>query len=569
MAGRAGCECSPGGRTLIGDAGRSPYIDAMNRSVERNGVEAERLRRRGDNVPALWSALSLALSLAMALTLGACGGGGTTEPDGETTFTFSPTAQGQQLAVGQSREFSASVSQGKPLTVTWRLDGAVVGTDPQYVYGAQSVGRDTLRVYAESGTDARDYFWVIDVASAPLTVPPQVPGVALAAGPEPVEVVVTWSRIAVSTYPIVAYEIVMSYDGAITIANWGQAIALAEVPHVPGQAGYSRTFSREDGALQAGANAWFGIRARDDHGQLSASLNSRSTRITTEWWIDGRVVDDDGEPILGVITASALPVRNDNSDGEGRFRLGPYRSIDSVSVATTPPVGFYAFRTGKVGSDVDVSLEIVLPRRHPLAPECSLDAYGGDYLRWWRQMTRTSTSPADTSAARLWKWDHWPVSVFLPDSTLAGGRDMDQLAREMIALWNQALGEVYLVEASSAAGADIHFAWVTDASAGYGETALELPAGGVLGDVRPERVRVEVETGLLTDQFFSEVSLHELGHALGLCSHSLECDGAGHLMVLGASGNLLLDDPIHPDEVRAVRLVRRLPQGADMRGFDP
>lgn len=511
----------------------------------------------------------LVVALALSLVLGGCGGGGTTGPGDETTFSFTPSAQGQQMAVGESRQFTAAVGGGKPLTVTWKIDGAVVGTAAQYVYGAQEVGRDTLRVYAESGTDFRDYFWVIDVASAPLTVPPQVPGVTLAPGPEPVEVVVTWSRIGSSTYPIVAYEIVMSYDGAITIANWGQAIALAEVPHVPGQAGYTRTFSRTDGALQAGANAWFGIRARDDHGQLSVSLNSRSTRITTEWWIDGRVVDDDGEPILGAITASAAPVRNDNSDGEGRFRLGPYRSIDSVTVATTPPVGFYAFRTGKVGSSVDVSLDIVLPRRHPLAPECTMEAYGGDWLRWWRQMTRTTTSPADTSAARLWKWDHWPVSVFLPDSTTAGGRDMDQLAREMVALWNQSLGDAYLVEAPSAAAADIRFEWVTDASAGYGETALELPAGGVLGDVRPERVRVEVETGLLTDRFFSEVCLHELGHALGLSSHSLECDGAGHLMVLGASGNLLLADPIHPDEVRAVRLLRRLPQGADMRGFDP
>ena len=42
-----------------------------------------------------------------------------------------------------------------------------------------------------------------------------------------------------------------------------------------------------------------------------------------------------------------------------------------------------------------------------------------------------------------------------------------------------------------------------------------------------------------------------------------------HLMVLGASGNLSLPNPIHPDEVRGVRTVRRLRQGTDMRRFEP
>lgn len=546
---------------MIGAARLNPYIEAMkqgNRRMIRPGAAASPR-----------AVARILLLSAVASLLGACGGSQPTDPDDTTAISFNPAAQGQQIGIGETRQFTASVTPEGAMSVTWRRGGAVVGTERQYSYGGQMVGRDTLRVHAEAGEVVRDYFWVIDVSDAPPTVPPQVPGVAVAPGPEPVEVVVTWSRIAASTYPIVAYEVVMSYSGAVTIANWSEAIPLAEVAHVPGQAGYIRTFSRADGNLQPGAQAWFGIRARDDRSQLSGSLNSRSTRITTEWWIDGRVIDDSGDPILGVIAATSLPVRNDNSDGEGRFRLGPYRSIDSVAVATTPPAGFYAFRTGKVGSEVDVSLDIVLPRRYELAPECAVESYGGDYLRWFRQMTRTATTVGDTAASRLWKWDHWPVTVHLPDSTTAGGRDMDQLAREMLELWNQELGDTYLVESGSAATADIRFAWVTDASAGYGETALELPAGGVLGDVRPERIRVEVETGLLTDQFFREVSLHELGHALGLCSHSLECDGAGHLMVLGASGNLSLEHPIHQDELRAVRIIRRFPQGADMRGFDP
>ena len=126
-----------------------------------------------------------------------------------------------------------------------------------------------------------------------------------------------------------------------------------------------------------------------------------------------------------------------------------------------------------------------------------------------------------------------------------------------------------LVETGSAATADVHFRWVTDAAAGYGEAVLELPAGGILGNVLPERMRIEVETGLLTDTFFQEVVLHELGHALGLAEHyDPSCSAAGHLMVYGASGNLSLAEPIHPDEVRAVRFVSRLHEGLDMAGYE-
>lgn len=517
-----------------------------------------------------WSAAVRVLAGLLALAMGGCGGGGgSTGPGPDPVIGFTPTTQGLQLTIGDTRQFGATVSPEGDLSVTWRRGGAVVGDQRQYLYEARQVGRDSLRVRAEAGTVIREFFWVLDVAAAPLTLPPQVSGVTVAPGPEPVEVVVTWTRVAGSTYPIVAYEIVMSYAGAVTTDNWEQSIHLGETPHVSGQSGYGVTFSRANGGLLPGAEAWFAVRARDDRGQLSGALLSRRTNITTEWWIDGRVLDDLGAPILGVITATSAPIRNDNTDGEGLFRLGPYRSVDTVTVATTPPAGYYAFRTGGITSAVDVSLDIVLPQRYELAPECAFDSYGGNYLNWFRRMTRTATVAGDTAASRLWKWQEWPVSVFVPDSTLASGRDMGQAAREMIALWNQSLGEVFMVETGSRVTADIYFAWVDDASAGYGQASLELPVGGVLGDVRPERIRLEVETGLLTDQFFREVCLHELGHALCLSAHSLECDGAGHLMVLGASGNLSLEHPIHPDEVRAVRLLRVLPQGVDMRGFTP
>jgi len=37
----------------------------------------------------------------------------------------------------------------------------------------------------------------------------------------------------------------------------------------------------------------------------------------------------------------------------------------------------------------------------------------------------------------------------------------------------------------------------------------------------------------------------------------------------GGGGNLDLEFPIHPDEMRAVRTIRRLAQGVDMRRYAP
>ena len=540
---------------MIGRRAGRPYIEAMPTPFH--------------SVTRRTAGLAVALALASLLATAGCGGdGGTTpEPGDPPVISFAPAAQGQHLQVGQSLAFAASVTPAGTLAVTWRRGGAVVGTGRDYTYQATLVGRDTLRAHAQADGAARDYFWVVDVQSTPTTLPPAVTVAAAWPGSDPVQVVFTWNRVTGSTYPLADYVIALSYAGQVTAENWDAAQVLAAVPSVPGQVGYTAVFDRDHGALVPGAEAWFAIRSRDDHGQLSAGVTNRHTRITTEWWIDGTVRDDQGAPLIGVIVATAAPARNSNSDVDGRYRLGPYRSIDTVRVQTTAEVEYYDFTTGRLGSATDALLDLTLPRKYGLDPACT--ELGGDFLAYFREMTRTVPSEADTAASRLWKWDHYPVSVFLPDSTTTSGRDLDGLVRQMLALWNSTMGETYLVEAPTAAAADVVVAWVDDAGGGYGEASLVEPAGAVFGDVVPVRMRVEIVAGILTDQFFQEVALHEFGHVLYLSAHSTGCDGAGHLMVFGASGNLSLAHPIHPDEVHAVRCVRRLPQGADMRWYVP
>lgn len=538
---------------MIGRGRPRPYIERMRKTIHS---------------AARWCALAAAgFWLAALLPVGGCGGGGgtTPEPGDPPVISFTPAAQGQHLQLGQSLTFSAAVAPAGSLAVTWRRHGSVVGSARDYLYQAALVGRDTLRAHAEADGTTRDYYWVIEVQGLPGTTPPAVSSAVVAPGADPVQVEITWTRVSGSTYPLTDYVIVVSYTGPVTAETWDAAQLLATIPHVPGQVGYSAIFDRDHGALVPGAEAWFAIRARDDHGQLSATVTSRHTRITTEWWIDGRVLDDLGEPLLGVIVATNSPARNSNSDVDGRYRLGPYRSVDTVQVQTTAEIGYYDFTTARLGSDVDAHLDLTLPQKYGLDPACT--EYSGDFLAYLRHMTRTVSSESDTAASRLWTWDHYPVSVFLPDSTTTSGRHMDDLVRQMLALWNSTMGETYLVEVPTAAGADVEVAWVTDTDGGYGQASLIDPPGGDFGNVKPVRMRVEIETGILTDQFFQEVALHEFGHVLGLSAHSTGCEGAGHLMVFGASGNLSLPHPIHPDEVHAVRCVRRLPLGAEMSRY--
>lgn len=506
-----------------------------------------------------------ALAIAGVLLLGGCGGA--TGPDGNNpvTITFTPAAMVRQLVVGQTLACAVHAEPTAAIDATWRMRGAVVGTAAEYTYEASAVRRDTLRAHAEAGSSTVDWSWIIDVAVNEAAAPPTVPNVLATEGPDPVQVVLTWNRIPGSTWPITHYVVKVGYAGPITAENWDALPTLAEVPHVPGQGAYIRTFGLADG-LTPGAEAWLAVRARDDHGQLSPRAACVATVITSAWWIDGQVTDDFGQPLPDVAVGTAEPLRSDTTDSEGRYRLGPYRSIDAVIVHTVT-TGHCNFTSAPVRGRVDTNFDILLPQRYAVDPDCQ--AYGASFLDYFRDMTRTAAVAGDTTTRRLWKWDTYPVKIFLPDSTLGTGRQLDDLARPMLALWNEKVGEMMLVEVATAAEADAHFRWVTDAAAGYGQVLLELPVGSEIGSVRPERMRVDVETGLLTEQFFQEVVLHELGHVLGLYDHyDMSCPSSGHLMIVGAAGNLSLAEPIHADEIRAVKMVRRLKQGLYMAGYE-
>ena len=88
-----------------------------------------------------------------------------------------------------------------------------------------------------------------------------------------------------------------------------------------------------------------------------------------------------------------------------------------------------------------------------------------------------------------------------------------------------------------------------------------------LGRVIPKKMVVFINPVLPDLKTVAEISLHELGHTLGLYNHA-DCPAAGYLMkIAGGFGSLDREDPIHLDELRAVAAIRYLPQGQDMSKY--
>lgn len=145
---------------------------------------------------------------------------------------------------------------------------------------------------------------------------------------------------------------------------------------------------------------------------------------------------------------------------------------------------------------------------------------------------------------------------------------MHEAALIALLLWNSAMGEEYFVRTDDEESANIEFRF-EDRDNFYGLVTLLAPSGGgaELGRVIPEKMAVSIDTVLPTLETVAGISLHELGHTLGMLNHS-DCHAADYLMnIVGGFGALDKPEPVHLDERRAVQCIRYLPQGQDMSRY--
>lgn len=498
---------------------------------------------------------------------------------GDLSFTFDPPQSVVGIYPGNGQTFRVAASPTVQLGMSWSLNGDPVSTGESFPYSAQYVGVDTLRaVYSYQGS-RWTHTWYVDVTQNPSTAPPAVPSIALAHGTEAVSVRVNWQWISNSEFPMAEYLVAMSFDGPINSSNWEEARLLGSVEHLPNLVGYSLTVHEDPDGLEAGRRAWFAVRGRDAAGQLSLIDGEYSIVISSPWMVQGYVYDDSLNPIPDVIVDYGCPSCRVNTDATGFYSFGPVPDVSTLTISTLsrdepipgqPNSAWYDYSWSGVTYAEDGNYDIILGSRYGLDEGCGV--HDLDFMTYFRRVTWTD-QPSDLRPnLRLYRWDEYPLSVYVqPGFINESGLDMSALTAEAVGFWNIAMGEEYftLTTDPAAADVDVYFGFESVLYAGRAYVSAPDDEDYRNGDVIPQHMRVFLWEGITNPVRLQETAMHELGHVLGLHAHNL-CEGGGFLMDVISAG--MLDNgpenAVHPDEKRAVRMIRNLPQGLDMAGFE-
>jgi len=438
------------------------------------------------------------------------------------------------------------------------------------------VGVDTLRLDSSYSSLTWDRTWYITVLENPTTIPPDVPSVVIAHGIEAADVDVSWHFIPQSIYPINEYRVAMSYEGPLTTENWEDAILLGTYPRLHNQVGDKVTYTAADDGMQSGELAWFAVRGVDEAGQMSNIPSQNPHLISSPCYIEGNVYSDNGEGLPNVIIDYGCSSCLVTTDSEGHFIFGPVPNVNTYDLLTLaddtdfdgePFDSYYNFTTRNVQYDPSGNNDIILLTRYGLAEGCA--AYDHEFMYYFRIMTSTFFHSGSRPNYLLYKWETYPVTVYVPPFN-SGGLDFQSLCSEAVGFWNDNMAEEYLVLVDTPEEAMVEFYFDNEGELYAGSTFLEQPANPdfILGDVIPEKVKIYIWDQLTNARNVKETAMHELGHSLGMLDHTL-CTGEGFVMNAN-TGGVLANGPenaVHPDERRAVRAIRYLPQATDMSDF--
>ena len=494
--------------------------------------------------------------------------------DQPTAVGFSPTESLMDIVVGDTCRFRIISSRATQTTYLWELGGQTVGQAESFLLADITAGHDTLRATAFTPDHTAQHIWDLHVF-AQGELPPLPPReFFVQAGALPATVETFWRAAEPRGDPVVSYEIALSYDGAVTDANWDQAMFVAEINSVPGQEIYQAAIADTLTSLRPGAHAWLGIRSRNQAGIQSLNTPHGEVDISEPWWASGVVIDDTGAPLAGVTVRTSADTFSGQTEADGSYRIGPFRSTDTITLRTeSPDIMPEGEITGAWSDALSPPLffqqverwDFVLITLYNLESTC--ETYNGSFPAFLRGLTHTQRETDLRPNLNLYKWDSYPVTVWVPNYHSPEAYDYGTLCREAVQMWNIAMDDQYLTLVTDPDEARIVLRFGDDGDATLGEASLLEPADRsyLLGDVIPEKVEVYVRDRLNSAQFIQEVAMHELGHALGLSRHVVCSDGS-YLMATSPSGRLN-DGPqnvLNQDERHALMVLRTLPQGFDM-----
>ena len=526
-----------------------------------------------------WPGLLTLLLLPVLVTWGCSS---TTEPTGggEVRVVYSPALQYLEVETAQGADFKASPSATASFSARWFLDHQEVGTGENYRYEATFVGDDTLMVETTLDGEVREHLWRITVVPSPSLLPPEVLSTSIAHGPEAMDVILNWQYITGSTFPVVSYQVKGSYEGPVTAETWDDAALLGTYTPRAGFAGHRDTLTAAEDGMREREIIWIAVRGVDDHGQMSPVADFPEHEISFPWYLEGTILDIDGQVVPEAIIRFCDDQQGEacltNSDAQGFFRIGPFPSVEGITLRTStsnieqsqPPFrAWYDFQSDPVFHNEAGNVhDVVLIPRYPAGLDMG-------FLTLFRFMTWTDSFTALRPNQRLYRWEEYPLKVYIPDFVREeDGLDFGASAREVLGWWNELLGEDYLVEETDEAACDIRIFFADLGPTANGRATLELPDDEpyLFGEVVPRRVLSGINSVILPSvQRVQETVMHELGHCMGLYDHIPGATGDEYLMATTAAHSL--DDgylhAVHPDELRMIRAIRHLPQGVDMAGF--
>ncbi len=536
-------------------------------------------KETSDFLRALFSFFSVSAVFVLFMFFPACSDSSdpVVQPE-DLTFQYSPNSALVTLFPDESADFSVSPSPSVQLGNQWKLNGASSGEESIYHYEPIRIGVDILRLDSTYSSVTWNRTWYISTVENLTTIPPVVSFVVLDHGPVAGDVEVSWHMISQSTYPIVEYRIAMSYEGPVTADNWADATLLGVYPHLHNQVGYNVTYTEADDGMISGEMVWFAVRGVDEVGQMSSITAAYPHLISSPWYLEGFVYGDNDETLSNVIINYGCPSCRVNTDSDGHFSIGPLPNVNVYDLSTLtnnepcegePCGSFYDFVAHDVSYDPDGNYDLMLLGRYGLDDSC--ENYDWEFMNYFREMTRTFFPSDLRDNLLLYKWESYPVKVYIPPFVSDAGLDYQSLCQEVVGFWNIAMEDEYLQLVDTVEESMVEFYFGNESNLYAGRTYMTLPDDQhyLLGDVIPEKVMIYIWDELPNAINVQETTMHELGHSLGLYAHTV-CEGDGFVMAASPSG-ILANGPenaVHADEKRAVRAIRNLPQGTDISAFD-
>jgi hypothetical protein len=512
------------------------------------------------------------LLLGSLLLVFACSS--STNPDSQSvSVTFLPASDNLEAVLGEAINFQALRDPSGEMDIRWSTNNTLIGTDASLAFVPSSLGNGQVSVTVTTDDQNFSRSWSINTGTGNFNTPPNISYLDVNHGNEIGEIILTWPRVIPTESPIANYHLVYSLNGPISASNWDEATSLETIVENTDLDRHIVTYDNSVG-FPRGAMVWLSIIAEDERGMVSNYPIGGFITPSFAWYISGTVHDETGLPLHNVIVDFGCATCRVNTNQAGEFIGGPFSSRDNIDLYTvtndTPDdgsgffEGYYDYYQEDIVPADDIELDIYLIKRYGIDPSCTPEIYSGDFLNYFMEMTKTRRPTPGRENRLLYKWESYPVPVYIPEYTNEHGLDMASLCLAGLELWNTIMGEDYFVVVDDMESAGIYFSFHHEIQGVNGRASMIIP-NSYIGDVIPELVEVYIKDTNSSAQWIQEIAMHELCHAIGCADHAI-CNSPGYMMYFEVGGILNGNplDAIHVDEQNLMRAIRYLPMGYDL-----